>query len=187
MSDPRSADDLGGSGPADGLGVTGASGTPGSADVNGAPGASGAADAPTIPLPRGMRMRRPRPPRGARESLLSIVLVLEAIMVFFPMLVVFGKHELPPAAAFGGGIGFMVVLAIASRSTGRRGGELFGWALQAAILATGIVEPFMFVVGAMFLAFWIFCFVKGGQLDRTNAARDAAFAEQADPGTDPLA
>jgi hypothetical protein len=129
--------------------------------------------------PRGMRMRRPRPQRGARESLTSIVLVLEAIMVFFPMLVVFGKHELPPAVAFGGGIAFIVVLAVAARLTGRRAGVWFGWLMQAAILATGVVEPFMFVVGAMFLAFWIYCFVKGGQLDRLNAARAAAEAEAA--------
>ncbi|PZE73603.1 DUF4233 domain-containing protein [Curtobacterium sp. MCBD17_019] len=142
-------------------------------------------DAPrTSPPARGTRMRRPRPPRGARESLLSVVLVLEAVVFFFPMLVVFGKHELPPAAAFGGGLGFMVVLAIASRLTGRPAGVGFGWLLQAAILATGFVEPFMFVVGAMFLAFWIYCFVKGGQLDRANAARAAALGEDPGPGTD---
>ncbi|PZE66477.1 DUF4233 domain-containing protein [Curtobacterium sp. MCBD17_021] len=123
------------------------------------------------------RTRRPRRDRGARESLLSITLVLEAIMFFFPMLVVYGKHTLPAGLAFGGGLAAIVVLALASRMTGSRAGVWFGWLLQAAILATGFIEPFMVVVGLVFLALWVFCFVKGGQLDRQNAARRAALGE----------
>jgi hypothetical protein len=129
-------------------------------------------DAPRASRPG--RAPRARRDRGARESLLSVTLVLEAIMFFFPMLVVFGKHTLPAGWAFGGGIAAMIVLALASRLTGTRAGVGFGWLLQAAILATGFIEPFMFVVGLVFLALWIFCFVKGGQLDRQNAARRAA-------------
>jgi hypothetical protein len=127
--------------------------------------------------PRAPRVRRPRRDRGARESLLSITLGLEAFMFFFPMLVVYGKHTLPAAVAFGGGIAAIVVLLLASRLTGSRAGVGFGWLLQAAILATGFIEPFMFVVGLVFLALWVFCFVKGGQLDRQNAARRAALGE----------
>lgn len=123
------------------------------------------------------RVRKPRPQRGARESLLAITLGLEAVMFFFPMLVVYGKGTLPPLAAFGGGILAIIVLAAASRLTGKRAGVWFGWLLQAAILATGFIEPFMFAVGAVFLALWVFCFVKGGQLDRQNAAFRAAQAE----------
>jgi hypothetical protein len=123
------------------------------------------------------RMRRPRRDRGAQESLLSITLVLEAIMFFFPMLVVFGKHTLPAGLAFGGGLAAIVVLALASRLTGSRAGVWFGWLLQAAILATGFIEPFMFAVGAVFLALWVFCFTKGAQLDRQNAAARRAAAE----------
>ena len=135
-------------------------------------------DAPRASRPgRQPRVRKPRPQRGARESLLSITLGLEAVMFFFPMLVTFGKQTLPPAVAFGGGIGAIVVLALASRLTGNRAGVWFGWLLQAAILATGFIEPFMFAVGAVFLALWVYCFVKGGQLDRQNAARRAAAGE----------
>lgn len=129
------------------------------------------------PEGRPPRTRRPRPERGARESLLSVVLVLEAVMFFFPTLVVFGKHELPAAVAFGGGVAFMVVLAVGAALVGRPAGVWFGWLLQAAILATGFIEPFMFAVAVVFLALWVFCFVKGGQLDRQNAARRAAMGE----------
>ncbi len=132
-------------------------------------------DAPRASRPgRPSRQRRSRDDRGARESLLGITLVLEAIMFFFPMLVVFGKHTLSPGWAFGGGILMIVVYALASRLTGSRAGVWFGWLLQAAVFATGFIEPFMVAVGIVFLALWVFCFVKGGQLDRQNAARRAA-------------
>jgi hypothetical protein len=121
---------------------------------------------------------RVRRESGARESLLSIVLILEAVMFFFPMMVVFGKHELPAGWAFGGGLGAMVILALASRIQRTERGQLVGWVLQAAIIATGLIEPFMYVVGAVFLAMWIYCFVKGGQLDRANAARRAEWEAQ---------
>jgi len=135
-------------------------------------------DAPRASRPgRQPRVRKPRRDRGARESLLSIALVLEAIMFFFPMLVVYGKGTLPPLAAFGGGIAAIVVLTVASRLTDKPAGVVFGWLLQAAILATGFIEPFMFAVAVVFLALWVFCFVKGGQLDRLNAARRAAAGE----------
>ncbi len=135
-------------------------------------------DAPRASRPgRTPRVRKPRRDRGARESLLSITLVLEAVMFFFPMLVVYGKGTLPPLAAFGGGVLAIIVLAAASRLTGNPAGVWFGWLLQAAILATGFIEPFMFAVGVVFLALWVFCFVKGGQLDRQNAAYRAAQAE----------
>jgi len=124
------------------------------------------------------RMRRPRAPRGARESLLSVVLVLEAVMFFFPTLAVYGKHELPAALTFGGGLAFIVVLAVASRLTGNPAGVWFGWLLQAAILATGFVERFMVLVGLLFLMMWIYCFVKGGQLDRANAVARAEWEAQ---------
>lgn len=122
---------------------------------------------------------RQRREAGARESLLGIVLILEAVMFFFPMMVVFGKHELAPAWAFGGGIGAIVILALASRLVRFPAGVWFGWLLQAAIIVTGLIEPFMVAVGAVFLALWIYCFVKGGQLDRLNATRRAAM--EADP------
>jgi hypothetical protein len=128
-----------------------------------------------------MRYKKPRRPRGAEESLLSIVLILEAVMFFFPTLVVFGKHEIATGWAIGGGLGFMVLLALASRMTGSRAGVWFGWLLQAAILATGFVERFMFVVGVLFVGMWVYCFVKGRQLDRQNAAARAAWEAENGP------
>jgi hypothetical protein len=37
------------------------------------------------------------------------------------------------------------------------------------LVATGILLPAMWVIGLGFAAIWIFCFVKGRQLDRAKA------------------
>ncbi|CAN5494952.1 hypothetical protein BH10ACT7_BH10ACT7_24450 [soil metagenome] len=107
--------------------------------------------------------------RTATESLLSIVLALEAILVFFVMLTAFGLKALPPAAAFGGGVALIVVLVLTGRLVRYRWGVWLGWLLQAVLVATGILLPVMYFIGLGFAAIWIFCFVKGGQLDRAKA------------------
>jgi hypothetical protein len=109
--------------------------------------------------------RRPRRQRSVTESLLGIVLGLEAILLFFVALTAFGLKALPPAAALGGGVGLIVALAIAGRLVRYSWGVWLGWVLQAVLLATGIVLPLMYVVAAVFVAIWIFCFVRGRQLD----------------------
>ena len=113
-----------------------------------------------------LRIRRQR---GAAESLLSIVLALEAVLVFFIVLVVFGLKVLSPAVAFGGGAALVVLLVLDSRLVRWPVGVWLGWVLQAALVALGILLPLMYFVGAVFLAIWIYCFVTGRRLDRRNA------------------
>ncbi len=107
--------------------------------------------------------------RGAAESLLSITLVLEAILVFFVALVVFGLKVLPPALAFGGGAALLVLLLVDSLLVRWPIGLWLGWLLQATLLAIGILVPLMYFIGAIFLAMWIYCFITGRRLDRRNA------------------
>lgn len=107
--------------------------------------------------------------RSLEASLLSIVLVLEAFVVFFMTLTVFGLGLLNAAVAFGGGAALLVLLLVASRSIRRRWGVLIGWAMQGALLATGIIVPAMFIVAPIFIALWIFCFVQGRRIDRRKA------------------
>lgn len=113
------------------------------------------------------RMRRRR---SATESLLSIALVLEAVLMFFVMLVVYGLKALPPAAAFGGGIGVIIALVIAGRLVGHPRGVWLGWVLQVVLIATGILLPVLYFVALVFVGIWVFCFVKGRQLDRRSPA-----------------
>ena len=106
--------------------------------------------------------------RTATESLLSIALVLEAILVFFVMLTAFGLKSLEAVPAFAGGATLMVLLVLTARVVRYRWGVGLGWVLQAVLVATGILLPIMFFIAAIFVGIWVFCFVKGRQLDRAK-------------------
>lgn len=133
----------------------------------------------------GSRVRKVRRPRSASESLLSIALGLEAALVFFVALAVFRFDRLPPVVAFGGGAAVIVVLLVAGRMLRYRWGVWFGWALQAALIATGFLLPLMFFIGAGFAAIWVFCFVVGGRLDRRTAASATPQPTTLPPNTEP--
>lgn len=118
--------------------------------------------------------RRPRRERSVTETLCSIVLGLEAAVLFFVALAMFGLRVLDPVTALAGGaIGIVLFIAVAGQLRHRWGLGL-GWALQFALIALGILLPVMYVVGAAFAAFWIYCVVRGGQIDRMKAERAAA-------------
>jgi Protein of unknown function (DUF4233) len=114
--------------------------------------------------------RKLRRIRSVTESLLSIVLGLEASLVFFLVLVIYGLKLLDPALAFGGGAALFALLLIGGRVLRYPWGVWFAWVLQVLLLATGILVPLMFLVAAIFIAIFVYCFVRGGQLDRRNAA-----------------
>jgi hypothetical protein len=106
--------------------------------------------------------------------LLSIVLALEAILVFFVTLVVYGTRALEPGPAFGGGLALIVAMAVAGRLLRYPVGIALGWVLQVALVLTGILVPLMYFIAVCFLAIWIYCFVKGRQIDVQKAAFAAA-------------
>jgi hypothetical protein len=114
--------------------------------------------------------RRPRRQRSVTEMLLSIVLGLEAVLVFFVTLTAFGLRALEAPLAFGGGAALIVALLLTGRLLMYPWGVWIGWALQAVLLATGVLIPLMYFIAACFLAIWIYCFVKGRSIDRQKAA-----------------
>lgn len=107
--------------------------------------------------------------RSATEALLSIVLALEALLVFFVTLAVFGLDVLPPGPAFIGGAALLLVLIVAGRLVRYRAGLWLAWALQGVLVATGFLVPLMFFIGAGFVLLFAYCFVTGIRLDRRNA------------------
>jgi hypothetical protein len=107
--------------------------------------------------------------RGAQESLLSIVLALEAFVVFFAALVSFSLRVVELTPALVGGAVFIVLLLLCGRVVGTRAGRALGWVLQLALIATGVLLPLMFLIGAGFAIFWTWCFVRGASLDRAKA------------------
>lgn len=108
--------------------------------------------------------------RSATESLLSIALILEALLVFFAALAAFGLDVVGPAVALGGGAAFIALLVVAARLVRYPAGQWLGWLLQAALIATGLLLPIMYLIGAGFLALYIFCFTKGRSLDRASTS-----------------
>ncbi|KRE23536.1 DUF4233 domain-containing protein [Agromyces sp. Soil535] len=121
-------------------------------------------------------------PRSARQTLGSIVLAFEIIVVFLAALVIWGLAPteggflgLPPWVALAAG-GALIVGLIATIGLLRYPwGFVLGWVLQALILASGFLNPAMFFVGALFGGMWWYCMVAGARIDRERTAH-------ADPG-----
>ena len=113
--------------------------------------------------------------RSVTESLLSITLLLEAIVLFFASLTAFGLKSLEPVfpawVALPAGAVFIVVLLATTGVLRFPWGMAIGWVLQVALIASGILLPMMYVVGAGFALLWIYCFTRGRRID---AARTAA-------------
>ncbi len=113
---------------------------------------------------------KPRRRRSLTESLLSIALGLEAVMVFFAALTAFGLKVLEPAVAFAGGGALLVLLVLVAGLQRYAWGVWLGAALQLVLVATGFLLPVMFFVAAIFVALWIYCYIKGRQIDARNAS-----------------
>ena len=107
--------------------------------------------------------------RSTSESLLSIVLGLEAVLMFFVTLTAFGLKALPPVAAFVGGGALLLLLVLTAGLLRYRWGVWLGWVLQAVLIATGILLPIMFLIGAGFAGLWVYCFIKGRDIDRQRS------------------
>lgn len=115
----------------------------------------------------------PRRVRTASESLLSIVLGLEAALTFFITVTAFGLKVVPAGVAFGGGAALFVVLIFAAWSVRRAWGVWLGWVLQAVLISIGLLMPLMYFIGVGFLALWVYCFVMGRRLDTRHRERSA--------------
>jgi len=112
---------------------------------------------------------RARRVRSTTESLLSIVLGLEAVLMFFVTLTAFGLKAVPPVTAFVGGGALLLLLVLTAGLLRFRWGVWLGWVLQAVLIATGILLPIMYLIGAGFVGIWIYCFIKGRDIDRQRS------------------
>ncbi|MDQ6752046.1 MAG: DUF4233 domain-containing protein, partial [Actinomycetota bacterium] len=95
--------------------------------------------------------------RSIRVMFASTVLGLEAFVAFFATLVVFGlrSREFPQPVILIAGIVLSAVLIAACAFQTRKWGPALGWVLQLVLIATGFLEPMMFVIGVLFaLAWW---------------------------------
>lgn len=106
----------------------------------------------------------------------SAVLTIEVPVVLFACLVAFGLRDpgtsVGPIWAVGGGVALLCLVAAAL--VRRPAGLWLGWAVQALLIASGLVVPMMFVVGAVFAVIWAVGIRLGGRIDAERAERAAA-------------
>ena len=125
----------------------------------------------------------PRPQRPATLTFTQSILALEAFVAIFAMLLLWGlgragEVDAPAWLVWGGGIPFVLALGYATGQQRKRWGRWLGWALQAPLLAAGLVEPAIAIMGVIFLGLWITALRLGGRIDRERAERDAAAADR---------
>ncbi|PVW06491.1 DUF4233 domain-containing protein [Microbacterium sp. Gd 4-13] len=120
------------------------------------------------------RTPRVRRQRGAQESLGSVVLGFESIVVFLGGLVVFGLQVLPggiePWWGIVGGVVLALLMVITSGFLRHRWAIVAGWGLQVVLALGGFLVPALLLVALIFGGMWAYATIKGASLDRRNAA-----------------
>ncbi|MGO1538533.1 MAG: DUF4233 domain-containing protein [Leucobacter sp.] len=114
--------------------------------------------------------------RSTQKALASIVLGFELIIVILIGLTLFGLSVLEPRELglyLGGALSIIGIVGLAMMRVGKVG-IVIGWAFHVLLLATGFLLPPAFVVGLLFGALWVYCMVKGAQIDRDRSAWIAA-------------
>lgn len=114
--------------------------------------------------------------RSTQRALASIVLGFELIIVVLIGLTLFGLGTMEPRELglyLGGGLAVVIIIALACMRTGRAG-IILGWAVHVLMLGCGFLLPMAFIVGALFSGLWIYCMIKGAQIDRDREAWEQA-------------
>jgi hypothetical protein len=109
--------------------------------------------------------------RSTQRALASIVLGFELIIVVLIGLTIFGLGITEPRELglyLGGGLATVILVALAIMRRGNAGIYL-GWAVHGLMLLSAVLLPMALVVGVLFTALWVYCMVKGAQLDRERA------------------
>lgn len=137
--------------------------------------------------------RPTRPQRPAVLVFTQAVLLLQAFVALFATLVLwsFARNDLVGAewwVVLVGGLVLMLALFYASGKQSKNWARMLGWALQVPMLAAGLLEPAVAVMGVIFLILWIMALRLGTRIDRERKERDEAAqagAAQTQADTDP--
>lgn len=109
----------------------------------------------------------------------STVLALEALVLVFFSLALFGlhRHDGRGVPLLIGGLALAVIALLACGLLRRPAGYWIGWGIQVVLIAGGFLDYTMFFVGIGFAICWWYAVTKGRQLDLENAERDRLEAE----------
>lgn len=126
---------------------------------------------------------RARRPRGAAESLATIVLGFESIIAFLGGLAIYGLRALPaPIEPWWGivaGSVVAVLMILTTRVVRYPWGIALGWVLQVVVALGAIFVPALALVALIFGGMYAYATIKGGALDRRNAQLAANPPEEA--------
>ncbi|MEG3631588.1 DUF4233 domain-containing protein [Streptomyces poriticola] len=103
------------------------------------------------------------------RTLCSSTLISEFFVIGFAALVAMKDPDLSTGAVWTvSGIAMALCLVLCGLVT-RPGGVAFGWALQVALIASGLVVPLMYVLGVIFAALWWASVHYGRKIDEAKA------------------
>ncbi len=107
--------------------------------------------------------------RSPRRTLAAATVSLEAFVVFFAGLVAKDLSSLSAGAALALFSGLAVACLLTAGLLRRPWGYGFGWVVQAAVIASGVLVPVMFFLGALFAVLWFFALQQGARIERERA------------------
>jgi hypothetical protein len=110
------------------------------------------------------------------RTLCSSTLIGEFFVIGFAALVAMKDPDLSMATVWTVSGIAMVLCVLLCGVLSRRGGVALGWALQVALIASGLVVPVMYFLGAVFAGLWWASVHFGRKIDESKA-RFAAKAE----------
>lgn len=115
---------------------------------------------------------------GAQRMLSATTLTIEALVVFFAVLV---AHQLSPdhrVLTWVWGVALAVALVLLSGCLKRGAWPYYaGMILQLGVLALGVLVPAMWVIGLVLGGLYVFGVYKGHQLDAEKDEVDRRFRE----------
>ncbi|MFJ3716593.1 DUF4233 domain-containing protein [Streptomyces sp. NPDC090057] len=115
------------------------------------------------------------------RTLCSSTLIGEFFVIGFAALVAMKDPDLSTSTVWlVSGIAMVLCVLLCGMVT-RPGGVALGWALQLALIASGVFVPTMYFMGAVFAALWWASVHYGRKVDEAKA-RFAAQGEPAEPG-----
>lgn len=115
--------------------------------------------------------------KSLQRALGAIVLAFESFIVFFGTLVSFGLKIAAPELVWAVGLTLAIVMIMTPAVLGRKGGYLFGSALQAVVLFISIwtifVDPAGYVfliIAIIFIGLWAWAMIAGSTIDAAKRA-----------------
>jgi len=103
------------------------------------------------------------------------VLIAESMTMGFAILLAM-KDASNTAIIYGCVVSFL--LFVAAGLIRRRGGFVFGWIMQLAMIAFGFVEPSFFIIGVVLIGLWVAAIVVGRKGEAARAALLAAASKK---------